>query len=111
MFNGTIQESRFEPKDTYNVRPNSSNCCEDKSLALPDQEFYHVSAYIEQLLADGKAKRPAKRVLATIRKLFDWLIIGKVCSINPAQAVEGPSISSKNKHSGMQTKFDAQHFI
>ena len=69
--------------------------CQEKGLAFPDVESFHVAAYIEELLAQGKAKRTVKQVLASIRKLYDWLIVGQICTINPAQAVEGPTISAR----------------
>ena len=69
--------------------------CERRGLAFPDVESFHIAAYIEELLAQGKAKRTVKQVLASIRKLYDWLIVGQICSINPAQAVEGPTVSAK----------------
>lgn len=68
--------------------------CQHRKLAFPDIESFHVSAYIEELLAAGRAKRTVKQHLATIRKLYDWLILGQICSINPAQAVNGPKISA-----------------
>ncbi|MEM8944770.1 MAG: tyrosine-type recombinase/integrase [Planctomycetota bacterium] len=69
--------------------------CQVRELVFPDIESYHVSAYVEEMLEAGKAKRSVKQHLATIRKLFDWLIVGQICSYNPAQAVEGPKVSAK----------------
>ncbi|MEW4569535.1 tyrosine-type recombinase/integrase [Tautonia sp. JC769] len=48
-----------------------------------------VAGYIESL---GKthAKPTVKQHLATIRMLFDWLVIGQVVPTNPAHAVRGP---------------------
>ena len=69
--------------------------CEMRKLAFADIESYHVAAYIEELLQAGRAKRSVKQYLATIRKLFDWLIVGQISSSNPAQAVEGPKISAR----------------
>ena len=36
------------------------------------------------------AKPTVKQHLATIRRLFDWFIVGQVVRINPAHAVQGP---------------------
>jgi len=69
--------------------------CEYRKLAFADIESFHVSAYVEEMLAAGKSKRTVKQHLATIRKLFDWLIVGQICHYNPAQAVEGPKISAR----------------
>jgi integrase len=48
-----------------------------------------VAAYIEQLQA-SHAKPSIKQQLATIRMLFDWLVVGQVVETNPAHAVRGP---------------------
>jgi site-specific recombinase XerD len=64
--------------------------CDLQRLDFARIKSFHVSAYIESLLAAGKAKPSVKQGLAAIRTLYDWLIIGQVCEINPAQAVRGP---------------------
>ena len=48
-----------------------------------------VAAYIEQL-QQKLAKPSIKQQLATIRMLFDWLVVGQVSKTNPAHAVRGP---------------------
>ena len=58
-------------------------------LALKDIKSFHVSAYIEELGQTHTAPS-VKQHLATIRMLFDWMILGQVVEINPAQAVRGP---------------------
>ena len=63
--------------------------CEARRLVLRDIRSFHVSAYIEELGATHAAPS-VKQHLATIRMLFDWLILGQVVEINPAQAVRGP---------------------
>jgi site-specific recombinase XerD len=63
--------------------------CEDRQLTLKDIRSFHVSAYIEELLLTLDAPS-VKQHLATIRMLFDWLILGHIVTINPAQAVRGP---------------------
>src|SRR3954453_16282081 len=62
---------------------------EGRGLGLSTIKSYHVSAYIEEL---GQTHEPpsVKQHLATIRMLFDWLIVGQVVEVNPAQAVRGP---------------------
>ena len=69
--------------------------CDEQRLDFTDIKSFHVSAYIEYLLAQGKSKSYVKQALAAIRMLFDWLIIGQVCAINPAQAVRGPKLVVK----------------
>jgi len=85
--------------------------CEARALAFADIESYHVAAYIEEQLAAGKSKRSVKQYLATIRKLFDWLIVGQICSINPAQAVEGPKISARKGSTPYLDETTASEFL
>lgn len=63
--------------------------CEARGLTLETIRSFHVSAYVEEL---GTTHEPpsVKQHLATIRMLFDWLIVGQVVELNPAQAVRGP---------------------
>src|SRR6185312_8614707 len=51
--------------------------CEERSLSLPTIRSFHVSAYIEELSKTHEAPS-VKQHLATIRMLFDWLIVGQV---------------------------------
>ena len=48
-----------------------------------------VAGYLEQL-KDSHAKPTIKQQLATIRMLFDWLVVGQIVETNPAHAVRGP---------------------
>jgi len=62
-----------------------------KRLALDDIKSYHVSQYLAELTLTGP-KDPAstptvKQHLASLRMLFDWLIVGQVVEMNPAAAV------------------------
>ncbi len=85
--------------------------CEYRKLAFADIESFHVSAYVEEMLQAGKAKRTVKQHLATIRKLFDWLIVGQICSYNPAQAVEGPKISARKGSTPYLDEDSASEFL
>jgi site-specific recombinase XerD len=50
-----------------------------------------VAAYIEELGQAGLSKPSIKQKLATIRMLFDWLVIGgQIVAVNPAASVRGP---------------------
>lgn len=60
-----------------------------RGFALKDIKSFHVSAYIEELGQTHTAPT-VKQHLATIRMLFDWMILGQIVEINPAQAVRGP---------------------
>src|SRR5271166_960946 len=66
-----------------------------KRLALPVIKSYHVSAYLAELTLTGK-EQPAsaptvKQHLASLRMLFDWLILGQVIDANPVAAVRAPN--------------------
>src|SRR4051794_14952339 len=63
--------------------------CEGRGLTLKTIRSFHVSAYVEEL---GTTHEPpsVKQHLAAIRMLFDWLSVGQVVELNPAQAVRGP---------------------
>ena len=71
---------------------------------LADIEPFHVAAYLKALrvsdagdraVRERAAARPTvKQHLAAIRMLFDWLIVGQVLAINPAQPCAGRSMSS-----------------
>lgn len=62
---------------------------ERHALDLASIKSYHVSAYLEEL-AGELAAPSVKQHLATLRMLFDWLILGHVLELNPAAAVRGP---------------------
>ena len=53
-----------------------------------------VAAYVEQL-GETLSKPSVKQQLATIRMLFDWLVVGQVVPTNPASSVRGPKHSVK----------------
>ena len=64
--------------------------CEAKGLDhLRDVQPVHVAAYIEEL-QQRIAAPSVKLQLATIRMLFDWLVIGQIVPTNPASVVRGP---------------------
>jgi len=65
-----------------------------KRLTLLAIKSYHVSAYLAELTVTVKqdpASTPTvKQHLASLRMLFDWLILGQVIDANPAAAVRAP---------------------
>ncbi len=64
--------------------------CESRGItSLNHVKPVTVAAYIE-LLQQTHSKPTVKQTLATIRMLFDWLVIGQIVPINPAHAVRGP---------------------
>jgi site-specific recombinase XerD len=65
--------------------------CEQKGIkSLAEVRPVVVAAYVEQLQQAGLAKPSVKQQLATIRMLFDWLVVGQVVPVNPAASVRGP---------------------
>ena len=64
--------------------------CESRGVSsLRQVKPVTVAAYIE-LLQQTHSKPTVKQHLATIRRLFDWLVTGQIVPINPAHAVRGP---------------------
>jgi integrase/recombinase XerD len=64
--------------------------CEHKGLdELVAIEPMHVAAYIRGLAKEFE-KPTVKQHLASIRMLFDWLVVGQVVATNPAHSVRGP---------------------
>lgn len=60
-----------------------------RGLTVTDICSMHIAAYIEEIGGDLRAPS-VKQTLATLRMLFDWLVLGQVVPINPAAAVRGP---------------------
>jgi len=59
-------------------------------LELETIRSVHVAAYIEDLLGQGYSRPTVKQHLATLRRLFDYLVTGQIVPSNPAAAVRGP---------------------
>lgn len=57
-----------------------------RGLGLPAIKSYHVAAYLAELAA-SLAPPTVNQHLASLRMLFDWLIVGQVLEVNPAAAV------------------------
>ena len=58
-----------------------------------------------------KAASSVKQCLASIRMLYDWLIVGQLCRINPAQAVRGPKLVLKKGKTSVLDEQDAKRLI
>ena len=84
--------------------------CEERGLTLTTIRSFHVSAYIEEL---GQTHEPptVKQHLATIRMLFDWLIVGQVVELNPAQAVRGPKHVVKKGKTPVLSEDEARQLL
>ena len=69
--------------------------CEERGVyQLGDVTSFHVAGYIEQLTQTRSAPT-AKRHLAALRHLFDWLVVGQVVPANPATSVRGPKYTQR----------------
>ncbi|MFC1758594.1 tyrosine-type recombinase/integrase [Planctomycetota bacterium] len=65
--------------------------CGDNNLSFADIESFHISGYIEQH-RQTKSDATVKQHLASIKMLFDWMVIQQIVPRNPAAAVRGPKI-------------------
>ncbi len=81
--------------------------CEKRGLDFATIESFHVSGYIEELMK-RKSASSVKQALAAIRMLYDWLIIGQVSHINPAQAVRGPKLVVRKGKTPVLNEEDAK---
>lgn len=63
--------------------------CGLQGLAFAEIESFHISAYVEQLM-ETKSSATVKQHLATIKMLFDWMVVRQIVPRNPAAAVRGP---------------------
>ena len=52
----------------------------------------HVAAYREMRSRQGQRPSSVKQALASIRMLFDWLVVRQVMKSNPATPVRGPKL-------------------
>jgi site-specific recombinase XerD len=84
--------------------------CEGRRFGLRDIRSFHVSAYIEELSLSHEPPS-VKQHLATIRMLFDWLILGQIVAINPAQAVRGPKHVVKKGKTPVLSEDEARDLI
>jgi site-specific recombinase XerD len=84
--------------------------CESRGLGFDQIRSFHVSAYLEELSLTLAAPS-VKQNLATIRMLFDWLIIGQICEINPAQAVRGPKHVVKRGKTPVLSEEEARQLL
>jgi len=119
---GANAAERFFTFFTDNIRNKNTraayyrNACrffewaQQRGLELADIKSYHVSAYIEEL-AQTMAPPSVKQHLAAIRMLFDWLIIGQVVAINPAQAVRGPKHVVKRGKTPVLSQDEARQLL
>jgi site-specific recombinase XerD len=82
--------------------------CESQGLGLREVSPIAVSAYIER--HDG-APATVKQHLAAIRKLFDWLVLGHIIDVNPADPVRGPKHVVEEGSTPILTAEEARELI
>ena len=80
---------------------------EYRKVSLESLTSIHVAAYIEEI-SPGLAKPSVKQHLAAIRMLFDWLTVGGVVRLNPADPVRGPKHVVKKGKTPVLTESEAK---
>ena len=63
--------------------------CEEFEVELAHLNPTLIAAYIRQL-GNTASKPTVKQHLAAIRRFFDYLVIGQIMPLNPANSVRGP---------------------
>lgn len=67
--------------------------CEQNGISdVRDIREMHVAAYREMRSRVGQRPSSVKQALASIRMLFDWLVVRQVLRSNPAAPVRGPKL-------------------
>jgi site-specific recombinase XerD len=65
--------------------------CDSRNIVeLRRVEPMHIASYLKTLEREGRAAPSIKLHLTALRGLFNWLIMGQIIAVNPAQAVRGP---------------------
>ena len=85
--------------------------CAEKGIdELGQIQPVHVAAYLEGL-QDRLSAPTVKQQLASIRMLFDWLVVGQIVPVNPATSVRGPKYSAKNGKTPVLSAEEARHLL
>ena len=84
--------------------------CESRKLRLRDLTPFLVAAYIEELSKRREAPT-VKQHLASVRMLFDWLVVGQVLPMNPASSVRGPKHIVKRGKTPVLSAEDARKLL
>lgn len=85
-------------------------CAERGVSQLAQIEPIHVAAYIEGL-QNSLSAPSVKQHLASIRMLFDWLVVGQIVVSNPATSVKGPSYSAKKGKTPVLSAEEARELL
>jgi len=85
--------------------------CEARGvIALPSIQPIHVAVWVEEL-GQSLSAPTVKQRLAALRHLFDWLVVGQVMPVNPAQAVRGPKYSAKKGRTPVLSPEEARQLL
>jgi len=82
--------------------------CEERGLDLHSIEPLVVAAYIER---HPGSPQTVHQHLTAIRRLFDWLVEGKILHENPAEQVRGPRYSVKKGKTPVLTRDEARKLL
>ena len=94
FFTANIRNPNTRKAYTWAVAEFATWCEQHGLLSLQTIGPIHVATYIESLQT-RLAAPSIKQHLASIRMLFDWLVVGQVIPTNPASSVRGPKYSTK----------------
>jgi site-specific recombinase XerD len=89
FFASNIRNPNTRAAYFYNVCEFFAWCQGRGVRALAEVRPHHVALYIERM-TQTHAPPTTKQHLATIRMLFDWLVVGQIVPSNPAGSVRGP---------------------
>ncbi len=85
-------------------------CAERGVDELGQIQPVHVAAYIEGL-QESLSPPSIKQHLASIRMLFDWLVVGQIVPTNPATSVRGPAYSAKRGKTPVLSAEETRHLL
>lgn len=79
-------------------------------LTLATLKSYHVSAYLAEL-AGNHATPTVKQHLASLRMLFDWLLMGQIVDSNPAATVKAATHLVRKGKTPVLTAVEARRLL
>src|SRR5579863_665200 len=78
-------------KAYFNAVRHFSTWCQVRSIGdLRRVEPMHIASYLKAMEKEGRAAPTIKVHLTALRKLFDWMVLGHLLTVNPAHSVHGP---------------------
>src|SRR5690349_10807197 len=107
FFAATIR-NRHTPEAYVRAVGRFLSWCEERGLDLHAIEPLAVAAYSER---HPGSPQTVHQHLTAIRRLFDWLVEGKILPENPAEDVRGPRYSSKKGKTPVLTREEARKLL